>query len=110
MSLNRALCLSILTRLQVIQKLFEHGTQVQKSLLASTMEGNVLMLSKQVYACRVVQKVSICKKKGLHQSWLIFIQALDCILPEQQTAFVRELEPYFMQCVKDSNGNHVSIL
>ena len=42
---------------QVVQKLFEHGTQIQKSILASTMENHVLTLSLQMYGCRVVQKV-----------------------------------------------------
>ncbi len=42
---------------QVIQKLFEHGTQMQKTLLANTLEGHVLHLSLQMYGCRVVQKV-----------------------------------------------------
>lgn len=42
---------------QVIQKLFEHGTQVHKSILANAMEGHILPLSMQMYGCRVVQKV-----------------------------------------------------
>jgi len=41
----------------VIQKLFEYGTQIQKTALANTMEGHVLQLSLQMYGCRVVQKV-----------------------------------------------------
>ncbi|TFK54861.1 ARM repeat-containing protein [Heliocybe sulcata] len=73
----------------VIQKLFEHGTQVQKTLLANTMEGHILGLSLQMYGCRVVQK------------------AVEYILPEQQGLFVKELEPHVMRCVKDANGNHV---
>ena len=44
---------------QVIQKLFEHGTQVQKTVLANTMDGHILPLSLQMYGCRVVQKVDI---------------------------------------------------
>jgi pumilio RNA-binding family len=43
--------------LQVVQKLFEYGTQVQKIALAGTMESHVLQLSLQMYGCRVVQKV-----------------------------------------------------
>ena len=42
---------------QVVQKLFEYGTQIQKAILASTLEGRVVSLSMQVYSCRVVQKV-----------------------------------------------------
>ncbi|KAF8628339.1 hypothetical protein AX15_003881 [Amanita polypyramis BW_CC] len=73
----------------VVQKLFEHGTQVQKTLLANTMEGHILALSLQMYGCRVVQKT------------------IEFVLPEQQGAIVKELEPHVLKCVKDSNGNHV---
>ncbi|KIK96804.1 hypothetical protein PAXRUDRAFT_137657 [Paxillus rubicundulus Ve08.2h10] len=73
----------------VIQKLFEHGTQVQKTVLANTMEGHILPLSLQMYGCRVVQK------------------AVEFILPEQQGTFVKELDPHVLKCVKDANGNHV---
>ncbi|KAJ7449830.1 armadillo-type protein [Mycena latifolia] len=73
----------------VIQKLFEHGTQAQKTVLAKTMEGYVVYLSSNLYGCRVVQK------------------AIESILPDQQASFVQELAPHIMKCVKDSNGNHV---
>ena len=43
----------------VIQKFFEHGNQQQKKQLAEKMRGNMPFLSQQMYACRVVQKVSI---------------------------------------------------
>lgn len=52
-------CYYIWRPLQVIQKLFEHGTQVQKTVLANAMEGHILPLSLQMYGCRVVQKVCI---------------------------------------------------
>lgn len=42
----------------VIQKLFEHGNQVQKRVLAEQMKNHVMELSMQMYGCRVVQKVS----------------------------------------------------
>lgn len=45
----------------VIQKFFEHGNQVQKKVLAGAMKGKVVDLSMQMYACRVVQKVSIIR-------------------------------------------------
>ncbi|TFY82620.1 hypothetical protein EWM64_g1389 [Hericium alpestre] len=73
----------------VIQKLFEHGTQVQKTVLANAMEGHILPLSLQMYGCRVVQK------------------AVEYILPDQQVIFVKELEPHVLKCMKDANGNHV---
>jgi mRNA-binding protein PUF3 len=41
----------------VIQKFFEHGDQNQKRILANRMKGHVVVLSVQMYACRVVQKV-----------------------------------------------------
>jgi hypothetical protein len=41
----------------VLQKFFEHGNQMQKTILAKQMEGHVVSLSLQMYGCRVVQKV-----------------------------------------------------
>ena len=41
----------------MVQKMFEYGTAAQKARLVSTMEGQVLGLSLQMYGCRVVQKV-----------------------------------------------------
>lgn len=43
----------------VVQQLFEHGTMVQKRLLAAKMKGYVAQLSSQLYGCRCVQEVSI---------------------------------------------------
>src|SRR3954468_72942 len=37
----------------VIQKFFEHGNQIQKSLLGKQMETHVVELSLQMYGCRV---------------------------------------------------------
>lgn len=42
----------------VIQKFFEHGDQTQKKILAHKMRGRVMMLTTQMYGCRVVQKVT----------------------------------------------------
>ena len=36
-----------------------------------------------------------------------FHQAVECILSEQQSVFVAELEMHVLKCVKDANGNHV---
>lgn len=41
----------------VVQKLFEHGTQLQKKLLAQAMKGKVYDLSLNQYGCRVLQEV-----------------------------------------------------
>lgn len=73
----------------VVQKFFEHGNQLQKSILARQMEGHVLTLSLQMYGCRVVQK------------------ALEHVLTEQQASLVRELDGTVLKCVRDQNGNHV---
>jgi hypothetical protein len=37
------------------------------------------------------------------------LQAIEYILPEQQIAIVKELEPHVLKCVKDANGNHVGL-
>lgn len=95
---------------QVVQKLFEHCTQVQKTVLASTMEGHVLGLSLQMYGCRVVQKVCIQYYCAIFPSDFVVgqPQAVEYILPDQQGTFVKELDAYVLRCVKDANGNHVS--
>jgi mRNA-binding protein PUF3 len=51
----------------VVQKLFEHGDQTQKKILANTLKGHIPALSMQPYGCRVVQKVS----SALHSSQIL---------------------------------------
>ncbi|KAJ7312687.1 hypothetical protein DFH08DRAFT_821849 [Mycena albidolilacea] len=96
----------------VIQKLFQHGTQTQKTALVKSMEGHVVYLSCNLYGCRVIQMVCIrfyyepAKRFFLSlRAW----KAIQSILPEQQASFVRELEPHIISCIKDSNGSHVLI-
>jgi len=36
-----------------------------------------------------------------------FLQAVECLLPDQQAALVRELDGHVLRCVRDANGNHV---
>lgn len=36
------------------------------------------------------------------------MQAVEYVLPDQQAAFVKELDTHVLKCVKDANGNHVS--
>ena len=60
-----------------------------------------------MYACRVVQKVIILARAL--SRLLIALQAIEYILPEQQVAIVKELEPHVLKCVKDANGNHVGL-
>jgi len=57
--------------------------------LAGVIQGHVLVLSLQMYGCRVIQK------------------ALEVLPVEQQRLVVRELQGQVMRCVRDQNGNHV---
>ena len=53
----------------VIQKFFEHGTAEQIKALGRVLEGNVLVLSLQMYGCRVIQKVRLRSLvRALHRS------------------------------------------
>lgn len=72
------------------------------------MEGHILPLSLQMYGCRVVQKVVIIAPWHSVSNRLLRSQAIEYILPDQQAAFVRELDAHVLKCVKDANGNHVS--
>ena len=76
----------------VIQKIFEHGNQSQKKVLANHMKGHVWTLSMQMYGCRVVQK------------------ALEHVLTDQQASMVKELDgpaKQILKVIRDQNGNHV---
>ena len=42
----------------VMQRFFIHGDQSQKKVLAQQLKGKVQSLAKQMYGCRVLQKVS----------------------------------------------------
>lgn len=95
--------------LQVVQKMFEYGTAAQKGRLVNTMEGQVLGLSLQMYGCRVVQKVCaphVSMYRGADR-WVC--QAIEYVNPDQQVMFVQELSPSVLRCVKDANGNYVSV-
>lgn len=43
----------------LLGQFFEHGTQQQRRELASQLVGHVLVLSLQMYGCRVIQKVRL---------------------------------------------------
>jgi mRNA-binding protein PUF3 len=89
----------------VIQKLFEHGNQVQKRVLAEQMKNHVMELSMQMYGCRVVQKVCLISLRcGPYAN---AVQALEHVLADQQAELVEELQADVLKCVKDQNGNHV---
>jgi pumilio RNA-binding family len=70
-------------------QVFEHGTSQQRHDLASQLVGHVLVLSLQMYGCRVIQKA---------------LEVVDVVL---QTQLVSELDGHVMRCVRDQNGNHV---
>lgn len=90
---------------QVIQKLFEHGTQRQRDILGCALEGQVALLSFHRHGCRVIQKVG----------WYLIpleysvdcVKAVECVDRQGQMKLVYELEPHILGCVKDENGNHV---
>ena len=56
---------------QVIQKMIEYGTSLQRSVLTTVMEGSIFRLSLQMYGCRVIQKVSRMSIYHLHPTNLI---------------------------------------
>ena len=94
----------------VVQRLFEFGTPEQRTLLLNCMLGHVPTLSVEMYGCRVIQKVwnMYCAHRNPYSRGTF--KAVDDITPEEQSIIVRELEPHVLRCVKDANGNHVSLL
>ncbi|ODQ78607.1 hypothetical protein BABINDRAFT_172319 [Babjeviella inositovora NRRL Y-12698] len=73
----------------VIQKYFEFGDDLQKSVLLSIMWGNFIALSLQMYGCRVVQK------------------AIEFVDANNQYRIMEEFKDRVIQLIKDQNGNHV---
>jgi pumilio RNA-binding family len=73
----------------VVQKLYEFGTDEMKVGLKGTLEGNMLLLSLQMYGCRVVQK------------------ALESLAYDDLCELLREFDSYVLTCIQDQNGNHV---
>jgi len=73
----------------VVQKLYEFGTEGMKRDLRGTLEGNMLLLSLQMYGCRVVQK------------------ALESLDYNDLCELLQEFDSYVLTCIQDQNGNHV---
>mmetsp|Transcript_11132 Transcript_11132/g.24127 ORF Transcript_11132/g.24127 Transcript_11132/m.24127 type:complete len:897 (-) Transcript_11132:327-3017(-) len=73
----------------VVQKLYEFGTEGMKKDLKGTLEGNMLLLSLQMYGCRVVQK------------------ALESLDYDDLCELLQEFDSYVLTCIQDQNGNHV---
>ncbi|CAD8047404.1 unnamed protein product [Paramecium primaurelia] len=74
-----------------VQKLFDVADQDQKFKLYSLLISHILELSKNQYACRVVQKM------------IEFVKGS----PEQIESFFKTLYPYINQLLNDVNGNYV---
>lgn len=74
----------------VMGQFFEHGTQQQRRELASELVGHVLVLSLQMYGCRVIQKVrrwmSVVEggRGGVrwHDEWVRMMGASGCLRGE----------------------------
>ncbi|KAL9190810.1 hypothetical protein ACHAXT_000516 [Thalassiosira profunda] len=73
----------------VIQKMYEFGNEGMHKDLKGTLEGNMLLLSLQMYGCRVVQKS---------------IESLDY---DDVCELLPEFDGYVLTCIQDQNGNHV---
>ncbi|KAL3767135.1 hypothetical protein ACHAW5_003154 [Stephanodiscus triporus] len=73
----------------VVQKLYEFGTQSMKKDLKATLTGNMLILSLQMYGCRVIQK------------------ALESLDYDDLCELIQEFDSYVLTCIQDQNGNHV---
>ncbi len=73
----------------VVQKLFDHGNYEIRSTLKKSLEGQMVMLSSQMYGCRVVQK------------------ALEKVDDESLIDLLAEFHDDVLNCIHDQNGNHV---
>lgn len=73
----------------VVQKLLDFGTPKMKAEIQSTLEGEMVQLSLQMYGCRVVQK------------------ALEALSEDDLPRLLREFHHNVLSCIHDQNGNHV---
>ncbi|CAK94819.1 unnamed protein product (macronuclear) [Paramecium tetraurelia] len=74
-----------------VQKVFEVGSQDQKQRMHNLLINHIFDLSKNQYACRVVQKM------------MEFIKDY----PEQLEIFLQNFYPYIIPLLNDPNGNYV---
>ncbi|KAJ9440033.1 Pumilio-like protein 5 [Diplonema papillatum] len=72
-----------------LQRLLEYSTPLVRKGLAGCLRGNMLELSLQPYACRIVQKV------------------LELVDENERIALAGELDGKVSVCVQDQHGNHV---
>ena len=73
----------------IVQRLVECATPKIRKGLGECLKGNMMELSLQPFACRMVQKV------------LDVVDSNDCI------ALAKELDGQIPKCVQDQHGNHV---
>jgi len=73
----------------VVQKLLDFGTPEMKADIRTTLEGEMLQLSLQMYGCRVVQK------------------ALETLDEDHLPRILMEFHHNVLSCIHDQNGNHV---
>ena len=73
----------------MVQKIFECGLKDQKRILADTMVGRMVDLSKNTISCRVVQR------------------ALEYTEPSQRLILALEFREYVEEMIEDCNANHV---
>ncbi|KAJ8613075.1 hypothetical protein MRB53_037127 [Persea americana] len=73
----------------VMQKLFEQGTEEQRTRLFAQMRGEIVHMAKNKHGCRPLQK------------------ALEKVTTEQRLAIARELRGHEDDCSFNVNGNHV---
>lgn len=84
----------------VVQKLFEHGSAEMKCDLKYTLKGEMLVLSTQMYGCRVVQKALECLDN----------EDTDCVGGSGECdllPLLEEFQGHIITCIHDQNGNHV---
>eukprot|EP00392_Amoebophrya_sp_AT5.2_P017011 g17326.t1 len=73
----------------VVQKYFEHGTDLQREELVDILLNEVKNLCFQLYGCRVIQT------------------ALDCVSLDLKRKICRQIKHSVVDLVEDQNGNHV---
>lgn len=71
----------------VVQKLFETGTEQQRTALAGQLTGSIFSLATHRYGCRVIQKMVQLMPDGAH--------------------ITSELAPRVLECIQNMHANHV---
>lgn len=107
----RMLCTDVFGN-YVIQKLLSEGQPgQQEQLVKAALEGNMLELSKHMYACRVIQKLiekvfsSSASSRGVGSGE--DAPGARLYSATYQDALLKELDGSIVDCVQDQNGNHV---